>query len=50
MGNKMKKGVSRQGSHSERHQKGHDPLVYRMTHQRNNGDGKKWCQTDNGDG
>lgn len=41
MRNKMKEGVSRQGSHGKCHQEGHDLLVNRMTHQRNDSDRKK---------
>ena len=35
MWNKMKQGVPCQGAHSQRYQKWHDLLVYRVTHQRN---------------
>ena len=49
MRDQMKEGVSRQGPHSKGHKEGHDPLVNRMTHQRNNSDRKKWRQTDDSD-
>ena len=35
MWNEMKQGVPCQGAHSQRYQKWHDLLVYRVTHQRN---------------
>ena len=41
MRDQMKEGVSRQGPHSKGHKEGHDPLVNRMTHQRNDSDRKK---------